>query len=149
METASRGCIATGNAWARAGQSPGNIHARPRRFSQADARGAAWHAGLSAQAASRKPHATRLRPLAGGRESADDGAIHRQPALASVLRQRSDFDERRLRPARRSAVASRIARLPGDGADSAGLELEATAAADRHVGDLSAVVASFTGAAGS
>ena len=79
---------------------------------------------------------------------ADGGARDRQPRLAGVLRQRPCQHQRRLRHARRSAVASRAARLAGGRVHGARLEPQAAAPADRHLGDLPAVVARDAGAAG-
>ena len=69
------------------------------------------------------------------------GPRDRQPFLAALFRHGHREDGRRLRRAGGMAHASGTARLAGDRIRAKRLEREAHAAADRHVGDLSAIVA--------
>ena len=68
-----------------------------------------------------------------------DGAGDREPSLAASLRPGDRRHAQRLRRARRAAFPPRAARLARLGADSPGLEAQAPAPADGHVGDLSPV----------
>ena len=70
-----------------------------------------------------------------------------QSHLGAVLRHRHCADDRRFRHERRAADASGAARLAGHGIHSPPLGLEGDAQADRHVGDVSTIVARDAGAA--
>ena len=89
-----------------------------------------------------------IRPMAGRPRVADDGAVDRQPGLAGLFRHRDRRDQRGPRHAVRAAVASRAARLAGRRVHGPRLEPQASAPADRDLGDLPPVVAGDARAAG-
>ena len=96
----------------------------------------------------RAADAADVRPLAGRPRCADDGAVARQPGLAGVFRHRAGRHQRRPGPAVRAAVASRAARLAGGRVHGQRLEPQASAPADRDLGDLPAIVAADARAPG-
>ena len=80
-----------------------------------------------------------LAHVAGRSRQSARGPRDRESLLAAVLRHGHRQDQRRLRLAGRMADASRIARLAGRRIRRLGLGRQGAAAADRHVGHLSAV----------
>ena len=150
LEAASRRVVAA-RARARARQPRDDAHAR--------------RAAISSSPASPSSRACPafLHPLPNG--TPDDPADVRALAGRSTSRRRPRAPivnrvwqtyfgtglvahQRRLRHAERGAVASGTARLAGGRVHGARLEPQEAAPADRHVGDVSAVVAGHAGAAG-
>ena len=132
--------------------SPGRRHPSPDP-GQPGAAGGGGRPGRGrrrGRAGSRLPPLAR-RPRGGAAETAGrldrrpaQSAVrpgHRQPALAGPLRVGPGRDAERLRLQRRPAVASRAARLAGRRDRRPGLEPEGDASPDRHLGDLSPIVA--------
>src|SRR5947209_2766718 len=87
--------------------------------------------------------------MARGPKIADDGAGTRQSRLAGLLRHRPGGHERRPRHTERTAFAPGTARLAGRRVHGTRVEPEGVAPADRHVGDVSAVVARTAASGGS
>ncbi len=135
---ASRRRVAIGDVAAE--RAARNAFAKARGFPQAGSGRHAGRAGVPAPALRRASDAAIVRSLAGGSSFADHGPLAGESGLAGLFRYRPGRDERRLGNASRSPLASGATGLVGRRFHGAWLEPEATASADRHVGDLSAIV---------
>ena len=87
-------------------------------------------------------------PMAGRPEEPADGAGRGQSVLGAALRRGAGRDRGGLRHAGRAAQPPRAARLAGGPLPRFGLGHQGPPAADRHLGDVPAIVAGAAGAAG-
>ncbi|GIT27979.1 MAG: hypothetical protein Ct9H300mP1_00250 [Planctomycetaceae bacterium] len=117
--------------------TPQDTHSHPRDFLRKGARVCRVPEVLPPMKNPRPGrHATRPRRLAFDPQTPPDSSRHCQPVLATVLRAGIRRDRKRLRPAGRPALSSRVARLARQRVHPPWLGRQGPAPSDRHQRDL-------------